>query len=133
MSRLRSEGLSSAERGKRAQTPPPRPAPPGSTAKSLTDADHFGMIRTFSVASLRRRSASLGIVIAIKSKSVIGFAGIRNGAHVLQFKDYASRLNLDHVLFKMRMEFELHKERTRDYLKERYKVALPVAEGLLIL
>src|ERR1035438_8051050 len=39
-----------AGRGKGAQTPPPRPAPPpplsSSATKSLTDADHFGMIRT---------------------------------------------------------------------------------------
>src|ERR1035437_7655978 len=39
-----------AGRGQGAQTPPPRPAPPpplsSSATKSLTDADHFGMIRT---------------------------------------------------------------------------------------
>src|ERR1039457_3916540 len=38
-----------AGRGQGAQTPPPRPAPPpplsSSATKSLTDADHFGMIR----------------------------------------------------------------------------------------
>src|ERR1039458_4425171 len=39
-----------AGRGQGAQPPPPRPAPPpplsSSATKSLTDADHFGMIRT---------------------------------------------------------------------------------------
>src|ERR1022692_2553355 len=39
-----------AGRGQGAQTPPPRPAPPpplsSSATKSLTDADHFSMIRT---------------------------------------------------------------------------------------
>ena len=48
MNEHRVRGFSSAERGKGAQTPPPRPAPPSpaQTAKRLTDADHFSMIRT---------------------------------------------------------------------------------------
>src|ERR1017187_2850446 len=51
-----------AGRGQGAQTPPPRPAPPpplsSSATKSLTDADHFGMIRT-----AQRRFAPTGIGI----------------------------------------------------------------------
>jgi hypothetical protein len=49
------------------------------------------------------------------------------------FEDYANRLNLDHVLFRMRAEFERHKESTREYIKVRYNVELPEAKGLLIL
>jgi hypothetical protein len=49
------------------------------------------------------------------------------------FEDYASRLNLDHVLIKMRAEFEHHKESTREYMKDRYQVKMPEAKGILIL
>jgi hypothetical protein len=48
------------------------------------------------------------------------------------FSDYAGRLNLDHVLVDMRTAFESHKERTREYLKVRYNVEMPVAEGIVI-
>lgn len=48
------------------------------------------------------------------------------------FNDYAGRLNLDHVLVGMRSAFEIHKERTREYLKVRYNVELPVPEGIVI-
>ena len=55
------EGLSSAGRGKGAQTPPPRPAPllPGSTTKGLTDADHSSIIRT---AQRRFAPTAIGIL-----------------------------------------------------------------------
>jgi len=49
------------------------------------------------------------------------------------FEDYASRLNLDHVLCRMRAEFERHKENTREYIIARYRVELPEAKGLLVL
>jgi hypothetical protein len=48
------------------------------------------------------------------------------------FEDYASRLNLDHVLFKMRAECERHKESTREHVKSRYEVELPVVKGLIL-
>lgn len=48
------------------------------------------------------------------------------------FSDYAGRLKLDHVLVDMRGAFEIHKENTREYLKARYKVELPVPEGIVI-
>jgi hypothetical protein len=41
------------------------------------------------------------------------------------YEDYESRLRLDHVLVRMRAEFEIHKERVREYLKVRYKVDPP--------
>ena len=48
------------------------------------------------------------------------------------FNDYAGRLNLDHVLGDMRTAFEGRKETTREYLKFRYNVQLPVPEGIVI-
>jgi hypothetical protein len=48
------------------------------------------------------------------------------------FSDYASRLGLDHILVDKRAAFEGHKERTREYLKARYSVEMPVAEGIVI-
>jgi hypothetical protein len=48
------------------------------------------------------------------------------------FSDYVGRLSLDHVLVDMRAAFESHKERTREYLKVRYNVALPVPEGIVL-
>jgi hypothetical protein len=47
------------------------------------------------------------------------------------FKDYEGRLNLDHILVGMRMDFERHKERTREYLKARYKVEPPTGSVLI--
>jgi hypothetical protein len=45
------------ERGKGAQTPPPRPTPhsplPAQKEERLTDADHFRIMKQASVASLR--------------------------------------------------------------------------------
>ena len=48
------------------------------------------------------------------------------------FGDYAGRLNLDHVLVGMRADFERHKERTREYLKARYKVEPPPTDSVVI-
>lgn len=48
------------------------------------------------------------------------------------FNDYGTRLGLDHVLVDMRKAFDIHKERTREYLKVRYNVELPVIEGIVI-
>lgn len=49
------------------------------------------------------------------------------------FEDYASRLNLDHILVEMRTDFERHKEATREYMKRKYKVEMPEPKGTLIL
>jgi hypothetical protein len=49
------------------------------------------------------------------------------------FEDYASRLNLDHILVEMRTDFERHKEATREYMKRKYKVEMPEPQGTLIL
>ena len=49
------------------------------------------------------------------------------------FEDYASRLNLDHILVQMRADFERHKEATREYMKRKYQVEMPEPKGTLIL
>lgn len=49
------------------------------------------------------------------------------------FEDYVTRLNLDHILVRMRAKFEAHKEHTREHLKAKYQVEPPVPKGLLIL
>lgn len=47
------------------------------------------------------------------------------------FRDYRDRLTLDHVLVRMRMDFENHKERVREYLKVRYKVQAPAPQLII--
>jgi hypothetical protein len=49
------------------------------------------------------------------------------------FEDYASRLNLDHILVQMRADFERHKEATREYMKRKHQVEMPEPKGTLIL
>ena len=41
------------------------------------------------------------------------------------FSDYGDRLKLDHLLIRMRDEFEQHKEHVREYLKVHYKIDPP--------
>ena len=54
------------------------------------------------------------------------------GMELIFFKGYEQRLSLDHVLTKMRLDFQLHKERTRESLKARYKVEPPVTSSDLV-
>jgi len=48
------------------------------------------------------------------------------------FSDYESRLNLDHVLVRMRGEFDSYKERLREYLKTRYNVMPPIPDPIIL-
>ena len=48
------------------------------------------------------------------------------------FEDYSRRLELDHVLIRMRNEFESYKERLRQLVKARYEVKLPLPKPLII-
>jgi hypothetical protein len=47
------------------------------------------------------------------------------------FSDYESRLKLDHVLVRMREEFEIYKEQVREYLKGRYNVEPPAPKSII--
>jgi len=47
------------------------------------------------------------------------------------FSDYDDRLKLDHVLVRMRTEFEQYKEHVREYLKAHYKVDPPVPQSMI--
>jgi hypothetical protein len=47
------------------------------------------------------------------------------------FSDYESRLKLDHVLVRMREEFENYKEQVREYLKGRYNVEPPAPKSII--
>jgi hypothetical protein len=47
------------------------------------------------------------------------------------FKDYEGRLKLDHVLVRMRNQFEGYKEQVRKYLKIRYKVKPPASKSVV--
>jgi hypothetical protein len=47
------------------------------------------------------------------------------------FHDYESRLRLDHVLVRMRSEFEKYKEQVREYLKVRYKIEPPAPKSII--
>jgi hypothetical protein len=47
------------------------------------------------------------------------------------FSDYEGRLNLDHVLIRIRTEFEQHKEHVRECLNVRYKVDPPTAQSMI--
>ncbi len=49
------------------------------------------------------------------------------------YGDYADRLKLDHVLVRMRAEFELYKEQVREYLKVKHDVPPPAPKSILAL
>jgi hypothetical protein len=47
------------------------------------------------------------------------------------FRNYEERLGLDHVLVRMRAEFERYKEQLREILKRRYDVKPPIPESMI--